>query len=54
MDNEKDVNKLWKFIHDAEEDKNIICCYTSMGKVREEKNKELGVIKGHAYTILDS
>lgn len=46
------VNKLWKFVGNAEKNDWIICCYTGMGEVREEQTN-IGIVKGHAYTILD-
>ncbi len=52
MDNDQSVEKLWKFLLNAEKREWLIACYTGMGEVREEQSK-IGIVKGHAYTILD-
>ena len=52
MDDQQDTNKLWRFVLNAEKSHWIICCYTQSTDIREEQ-KCIGIIQGHAYTILD-
>ena len=63
LDDFEDLDVLWNFIHQAELNKWIITCYTKshegheheheQGKCKEERNA-LGIVEGHAYSILDS
>lgn len=47
-----DADGYWKYLEDNDNQKNVLTCYTKATELREEEN-ELGILSGHAYSILD-
>ena len=47
----KDTDNMWEIIKKADKD-NFIMCAGISGENGEEKDKELGLVAGHAYGLL--
>jgi len=48
-----DPDKIWRFVMESEARGYLITCYTRSTQIREEQNP-LGIVFGHAYSILDA
>ncbi|EAR84910.2 calpain family cysteine protease (macronuclear) [Tetrahymena thermophila SB210] len=46
------ADEFWKYLEQNDNQQNVLTCYTKSTNVREEEN-ELGILSGHAYSILD-
>ncbi|EGR30491.1 hypothetical protein IMG5_130830 [Ichthyophthirius multifiliis] len=44
--------EFWKYLEENDNEKNVLTCYTKQTEKREEEN-QLGLLSGHAYSILD-
>lgn len=48
-----DPDVMWKYIKESNDKNYLLTCYSKSTEVREEKNA-LGIVSGHAYSILDA
>jgi len=48
-----DPDVMWKYIKESNDKNYLLTCYSKSTEVREEKNP-LGIVSGHAYSILDA
>jgi calpain-15 len=48
-----DPNVMWDFIKESNDKNYLLTCYSKSTEIREEKNP-LGIVSGHAYSILDA
>ncbi len=47
------IDQFWDYITENDKKGYILTCYTKSTNVREEEN-QLGILAGHAYSILDA
>jgi len=50
---EPDVDKVWNFIQEGLSRQHFLTCGTELGDEEEDEGPE-GIVRGHAYTILDA
>jgi calpain-15 len=48
-----DPDVMWDFIKKSDEKNYLLTCYSKSTEIREQKNP-LGIVSGHAYSILDA
>ena len=48
-----DADQIWNYIDESNRKNYLLTCYTKSTNIREEQNP-LGIVAGHAYSILDA